>query len=121
MSATHIIPDVCKCSTSYKILLISGKIDQISLYAYIVFNIVPDIKYKPSLSGADWWQRQSKLKIRPDTKYIFLLYLRKIFNIGPNIEWQRLVNLNIRPNVKGFFFHIEENYSISKVSDEDIE
>jgi hypothetical protein len=73
------------------------------------------------MCGADRWQRLSKLKIRPDTEEIVSLISNKIFDIRPNIEWQRRVNLNIWPDIKGFFFDIEENYSISKVYGDDIE
>ncbi len=59
---------------------ISVKSDPISLYADIVFeniDIVPDIEYKPSISGADGWQRRSKLTFWPDIEYTFLRYRRK--------------------------------------------
>jgi hypothetical protein len=35
---------------------------------------------------------------------------KKIFNTWPDVEWQRWVNLNIGPDIKGLFFDIEENY-----------
>ncbi len=43
---------------------------------------------------------------------------KKIFDIRPDIELQRRVNLYIWPDITVFFFNIEKHYSISKVYDD---
>ncbi len=61
-------------------------------------------------------------KIGPNIEYSFLDYGENIwYRARSDIEWQGRVNLNIRPDIKGFFFDIKENNSISKVYDDYIE
>ncbi len=96
----NIVPDVCNAycawclymtrksvyAISYEILSISvKKIDPISFMCRYFIRYCTWYQKKPLISGAEGWQRLSKLTIGPDIEYIFLRYRRKP-SIGPNIE-----------------------------------
>ncbi len=125
-----IVPDICnayrtRCPYMKSNYLISYNISSISVknrpdLLICRYCIRFRTRYRSKTFGCWWVAKTVKTENQARYRINFSSISKKTFDIGPNIEWQRRINLNIGPNIRGFFFDIEEKYTISKVYDDDI-